>query len=108
MKYCQYIHFANDALRYNTITSVDNKQGRYDCENKDQTHKQCSFGTKRALVFITNAFTKHCVHRHCETNQTNETNISVANVISGACGGNFHSKHNFYVLLRIFCHFLLM
>jgi hypothetical protein len=70
VKYCQYIHFANDALHYNTITSVGNNQGQYDCENKDQTHKQCSFGTKRALVFITNAFTKHCVHRHCETNQT--------------------------------------
>ena len=77
MKYCQYIYFAN-----NTITSVGNEQGRYNCENKDQTHKQCSFGTKRALVFITNAFSKHCVHRHCETNQTRITNISVANVIS--------------------------
>jgi hypothetical protein len=78
------------------MTSVGNKQGRYKRENKDQTYKQCSFGTNCALVFITNTFCKNCVHRHCETNQTRITNISVANGISDAFdAGNFHSKLDF-------------
>jgi hypothetical protein len=66
------------------MTSVGNQQGRYKRENKDQTDKQCSFGTNCTLVFIMNTFCKNCVHRHCETNQTRIQNISVANGICEA------------------------
>jgi hypothetical protein len=106
------IYFANNALCYNTITSVSNKQGRYDCQNKNYTDKQCSFGTNCTLVFITNVFWKHCVYRHCETKRRW---VSAANYGSVTCVSmskflrDFHSILDLFIFQQFYlCNFQLL